>query len=117
MSTVDDYLLNVNPVHKERLEAIRQLVKQLVPEAEESIAYGMPAYKYRAKPLIYFASFKDHMSIFPTPGPAVELEEKLRNYKVSKGTIQFTLQHPLPDELLKEIILTRRAEIDAAYEI
>lgn len=111
MSAVDDYLNGVNPEHRAVLQRIRELVQGLVPEAEESISYAMPTFKYKGKPLIYFASFKNHMSIFPTPGPAAALQDKLAGFKVAKGTIQFTLDHPLPESLIKEIIRERLAGI------
>jgi uncharacterized protein YdhG (YjbR/CyaY superfamily) len=111
MSVIDDYLSNVPEPHKSELERIRQIVKQVVPEAQETISYGMPAFKYKNKPLIYFAAFKNHMSIFPTSGPTEELKDKLKSYKTSKGTIQFTVDKPLPESLITDILLIRQAII------
>lgn len=113
MEEVTKYLHQLPPSERAALERIRNVIKELVPQAEESIAYMMPAFKYKNKPLVYYAAFKDHLSIFPTPGPAETLHAKLKEYKTSKGTIQFTLDTPLPDELLKELLLTRVAEIDS----
>jgi uncharacterized protein YdhG (YjbR/CyaY superfamily) len=73
----------------------------------------MPAFKYKKRPLVYYAAFKNHLSLFPTSGPTETLKSKLTGYKVSKGTIQFTTENPLPDTLIKEIILARKSEIDA----
>jgi uncharacterized protein YdhG (YjbR/CyaY superfamily) len=83
-----------------------------VPEATESISYAIPTFKYKNQPLLYYAAFKDHMSLFPTPGPAEQLDEKLADYKVSKGTIKFTLENPLSDLLITDIVHARLAEID-----
>lgn len=114
MNAVDEYLAHVPEPKRIELERIRTFVKQLVPEAEESISYMMPAFKYKNKPLIYYAAFKNHLSVFPTSGPTEILKDKLKDFTVTKGTIQFTLEHPLSDGLLKDIVLTRVTEIDTA---
>jgi uncharacterized protein YdhG (YjbR/CyaY superfamily) len=113
MNTVDEYLAQVPDPQRAELDRIRAFVKQTVPEAEESISYMMPAFKYKKKPLIYYAAFKNHLSIFPTSGPTETLKDQLKDFNASKGTIQFTLEHPLSDALLGEILHTRVSEIDA----
>jgi uncharacterized protein YdhG (YjbR/CyaY superfamily) len=113
MTKIDEYLAGVPAPQKAELERIRKLVKRLVPVAEETIAYGMPAFKYKKQPLIYFAAFKDHLSLFPTSGPTEELADKLTAYRVSKGTIQFTLDNPLPDALVEEILTARLRAIES----
>src|SRR5882672_11738724 len=100
MTVIDDYLNTISSPQKEELERIRAQVKQLAPEAEEVITYGMPGFKYKGKYLISFSAFKDHLSLFPGAGPIEELKDPLQAYTLSKGTIQFTLDHPLSDELL-----------------
>lgn len=112
MKTIDEYLAQAEPRHAEVLERIRILIKREVPEAVEGIGYGMPSYKYKGKPLIYFASFKNHMSLFPTPGPIEALRTQLQGYKVTKGTIQFTLEKPLPDEFIVAFVRQRKADIE-----
>lgn len=112
MEDVNAFLEKVPAPKRAELERVRSLVKKLVPDAVESISYMMPAFKYRGKPLVYYSVFKDHMSLFPTSGPTETLAAKLEGYKVSKGTIQFTLEKPLSDELIGEIVLNRKAEID-----
>lgn len=112
MLTIAEYLDTLSQPQRDAFEHLRTIVKQMTPDAEESISYGMPTFKYKGKPLIYFGAFKNHMSLFPTPGPTENLKEKLRNYKVSKGTIQFTIDNPLSDSLIKEIILSRLSELN-----
>jgi uncharacterized protein YdhG (YjbR/CyaY superfamily) len=111
MTTVSDYLNNITPDQRKEYERLRTIVKGIAPNAVETISYGMPTFKVNGKPLIYFGAFKHHMSLFPTPGPAEQLKDKLTSYKVSKGTIQFTFDNPLPDSLIKDIILARLNEI------
>jgi len=112
MNEVDVYLAKVSSLQKEELERIRLLIRTYVPEATEGISYAMPGFKYKGKYLITYAAFKDHMSVFPGAAPSERLKDKLKNYKTSKGTVQFTLEKPLPDELLKEMLNIRIREIE-----
>lgn len=110
MSTIDEYLEGVNPQMRDVLNDIRRVVHELVPEAQESISYGVPTFKVKDRPLLYFAAYKNHMSIHPQAGD--ELRAKLKDYKTAKGTIQFTLEHPLPDGFIEEFIHYRLSLID-----
>lgn len=111
MSVIDDYLNNVREPHRQQLEHIRKIVHAATPDAEEVISYGMPAFKYKGKYLIGFTAFKDHMSIFPASRPIEVLKDKLGEFKLSKGTIQFTLDHPVPEAIIKELVQIRLADI------
>ena len=105
MSEIDSYLTKTaTDSQREKLEHVRALVKEWVPDAEETIGYGIPVLKLNGKYLIGFAAFKNHMSIFPGAAPVADLEEKLAGFKLSKGTIQFTEDNLIPDALLKEIV-------------
>lgn len=111
MTEVETYLSQVNPDARAVLEHIRTLVKSIVPEAEETMSYGMPALKYKGKPLVYYAAFKDHLSLFPTSEPTEMFKEQLKDFKTSKGTIQFTIEHQLPDQLIRDIVRYRLESI------
>lgn len=111
MSIVDEYLDKIEGSQKVELERIRKIIKQTVPKAQEVISYGMPVFKYKDGYLIGFAAFNDHMSIFPTSFPIEALKEKLGNYKLSKGTIRFTLDNILPEAIIKELIKVRMTDI------
>jgi uncharacterized protein YdhG (YjbR/CyaY superfamily) len=111
MSAIDDYLNNVPELERAELERVRQIVRGHVPEAEEVISYGMPGFKYKGKYLLGLAAFKDHLSLFPTAHPVEILKHKLGEFEVSKGTIQFTIHHPIPDELIKELVDVRQRDI------
>jgi uncharacterized protein YdhG (YjbR/CyaY superfamily) len=112
MQTVNEYLEGATDSQRKALENIRQLVKRLVPEAEETISYGVPTFKVQKKPLIYYAAFKNHMSIFPASDAMVEeLGEELNTFRTSKGTMQFTESNQIPETLLEQIILFRLADI------
>lgn len=112
MTVIDEYLTKVKSPQKEELERVRKAILKVAPEAEEVITYGMPGFKYQGKYLISFAAFKDHMSIFPGSGAIAQLGAKLSKFKLSKGTVQFTLENPLPETTLKKIVEARIKEIN-----
>jgi uncharacterized protein YdhG (YjbR/CyaY superfamily) len=102
-----DYLAKTNETQKRHLERIIAIVKDIVPNANEVISYGIPGFKYKGQYLLGFAVFKNHMSLFPTSGPIENLKDKLKGFKTARGTIQFSDDNPLPEHLLKEIIENR----------
>jgi uncharacterized protein YdhG (YjbR/CyaY superfamily) len=107
VKTIDEYLAYQPEKVMEALENLRQIIRETAPEAEEVISYGIPAYKYHGM-LVYFAAYKKHCSLFAGNGALTEqMEEQLKAYKTSKGTIQFTVEKPLPDELVREIVKIR----------
>lgn len=112
MTPIDEYIsmLQDSPERKE-LERVRDIIRQVAPESEEVISYGMPVFKYRKKYLIGFSAFKDHLSIFPGPEAIEAVKDKLGGYKTAKGTIQFTANNPLPEELVIEILRHRITDI------
>ena len=112
MNEVDKYLAGIDNKQKAELQRIRKVIQHTLPEAEEVISYGMPVYKYNKKYLIGIAAFKNHMSVFPGSGPIESIKGKLKDYKISKGTIQFTLERPIPEYLIKQIIKYRINEIN-----
>jgi uncharacterized protein YdhG (YjbR/CyaY superfamily) len=112
-SPVTDYLSRQEPGVRAALQRICFHVRQNVPEAEQAISYGMPAYKYHGKPLIGFVTRPDHLSIHPFSLAIIhQVTEKLTGFEVSKGTIKFSVDHVIPEEIIVEMILARVAEID-----
>jgi uncharacterized protein YdhG (YjbR/CyaY superfamily) len=111
--TIDEYLSKAAPQHRAELERIRALVRQLVPSVEETMSYGMPTLKYKERSLVYFTASKNHMSFFPSSWAIEELKDKLTGYKTTKHAIQFTVEKPLPDALIKELVLHHVRDIDA----
>jgi uncharacterized protein YdhG (YjbR/CyaY superfamily) len=111
--TIDEYLSKVEPQHRAELERIRALVKELVPSAEEAISYNMPTLKYKNRALVYFTASKKHMSFMPSSWAIEKLKDKLKGYKTTEHSIQFTLENPLPDALIKELVLNHVQDIDA----
>ena len=107
-----DYIDRLNEAEKPILNHLRELVYEIVPDAEDAMSYGVPTYRYKGKYMIAFASNKKFMSIYPG-GEATELfKPELTSFKTSKGTISFTSDHPLPDSLLRNIIQLCRDSVD-----
>ena len=102
---IDSYPSNI----KERLTEIYQIVKGVVPEAEEKISYNMPAFFLNGV-LVYFAGHKNHIGFYPTGNGVDAFINKIGGYKFSKGTIQFPLNKPLPRKLIEEIVEYRKQE-------
>lgn len=112
MTDIDNYFEKIGNDEAAELERIRKIIKAVTPECEEVIDYGMPAFKYKGKYLMGFCVFKHHMSLFPTPGPINSMRSKLGCFKLSKGSIQFTLDNIIPESIIRKLVLYRIDEID-----
>jgi uncharacterized protein YdhG (YjbR/CyaY superfamily) len=106
---IDTYLIDLPENVRLVLEELRQTIRETAPNVEEVISYGMPAFKYHGM-LVYFAAFKNHCSFFPGSATMGKMEIDLKPYKTSKGTIQFTVDKPLPAELVEKIVKSRMKE-------
>lgn len=109
IKTADEYIAKQPATTQKLLKQLRQLIKKAAPQAEETLAYGMPAYRLNG-PLLYIGGFKDHVSLFATKTPQAIFKDELKAYKTSAGTIQLPLDKPLPVELIKKIINFRVEE-------
>jgi len=106
------YLAAQPPEVRKRLKEIREMVRALAPDAEESFTYRMPGFRLDGRPLVWYAGFKHHVSLFPmTASIRQALAGALAGYKTSAGTVQFRLDKPLPGTLIKRLIKARIAEI------
>jgi uncharacterized protein YdhG (YjbR/CyaY superfamily) len=112
--SVDEYIAVQPEAVRPKLEQVRATIRRAVPEAVEGIAYRMPGYKLHGKPMLYFAGFKEHYSLFAASGTFfAELEEELKGYELRKGTIHFALDKPVPVKLIRRIAKLRAAGIAA----
>ena len=113
--TIDEYLSTISDEHRAALERLRKQIRTAAPKAEERISYGVPAF-FQNGGLVWFASAKNHCSFFPG-GRAVETHQsELKNYSLSKGTIRFQPDKPLPAALVRKIVKEKVAanELKAA---
>ena len=104
--TVDEYFSAFPASTKSVLRKMRATIKEVVPQAEEVISYNMPAFKQNGI-LVWYAAYKQHIGFYPTPGPIKTFAKELRQYKTSKGAIQFPIDKPLPTSLVKKIVSFR----------
>jgi len=112
-ASVSDYLKAVPPAQRVLLKKLRQTIRAAAPKATEVISYGIPGYKHHGM-LVYFAAFKDHCSLFGVGTRLMEQHQKaLARFKKSKGTIQFTVEKPIPLALVKQLVKARVAQNEA----
>ena len=115
--SVDEYIAAQRAAVRPKLEQIRATIRKAVPQAVEGIGYRMPGYKLHGKPLLYFAAFKEHYSLFAASGTFfAALEDELRGYELRKGTVQFPLTKPVPVKLIDRIARMRAAGIAATVK-
>ena len=108
--TVEDYITSFPIQTQEHLNHLRKIILEKAPEAVESIAYGMPAYKTNGKPLVYFAAYKNHIGFYATPTGHTEFAKELSKFKTGKGSVQFPNDQPMPIELIERIVEFRVKE-------
>jgi uncharacterized protein YdhG (YjbR/CyaY superfamily) len=110
--SVDEYMAAQPEAVRPKLEQVRAAIRRAVPEAVEGIGYRMPGYKLHGKPMLYFAGFKEHYSLFAASGTFfTALEDELRGYDLRKGTVHFPLTKPVPVKLISRIAKLRAAGI------
>lgn len=111
-SEIDLYLNSLDSLQRVPLTQLRADILEVVPDAEECISYGMPAFRLRGGIVCGFAAFKDHMSFFPFSGSVLgQLSKQLRGYSHSKSALRFTHERPLSQELVAQLIAVRQREI------
>ena len=111
--TVDEYLERVPEPARTTLEKLRATIRSVVPaEATEAISYGIPSFKYKGT-LVWYAAFSAHCSLFPGAAVVAKFKNELKKYTLSKGTIQFPLDKPLPAALVKRLVKAKVAENEA----
>ena len=107
---IDEYLAGVPEPARSTLNKIRAMIRSAAPpEATEKISYRIPAFEYKGM-LVWFAAFSDHCSFFPTSSMIEKFKDDLKEYVISKGTIQFPVAKPLPATLVKKLVKARVAE-------
>ncbi|GAB09521.1 hypothetical protein GOARA_042_00280 [Gordonia araii NBRC 100433] len=101
---VDSYLALFDGEARARLDRLRAAITRIAPDAVESIAYDMPAYKLNGKPLVYFAGYAKHVGVYATPSAQAAFASELAEYKQGKGSVQFPLNREMPWDLLERMI-------------
>jgi uncharacterized protein YdhG (YjbR/CyaY superfamily) len=111
-AAVEAYLATVPEPARTTLQAVRASLRTLLPEATEGMSYGMPAFKLRDKPVAGYAAFVDHCGFYPMSGSVVAaLKEDLAGYQTSKGGVRFSVDSPLPPQLIDKLVKARLGEL------
>ena len=113
--SVDDYIASQPEPARGVLERVRSIIRKAIPRAEEGISYKIPAYRLPAGPVIYFAGWKQHFSLYPVTGGVIAMfASELAPYEVERGTIRFPLDERVPSRLIAGIAKLRAREITAS---
>jgi len=111
-ATIDEYLETVSDDHRAALEKLRKQIRAAAPKAEECISYQVPTFRQNGN-LLSFGAWKDHCSFFPGAAAIERHKDELKNFKLSKGTIRFQPDKPIPAALVRKIVKERIAENEA----
>ena len=113
--SVDEYIASQPEAVQNVLERVRSTICKAVPGTEEVISYQIPTYKMNGRPVLHFAGWRQHYSLYPSNDRLVAaFKDALAPYEVNKGTIRFPLDAPLPETLVKTLVSERIAAIEAA---
>jgi uncharacterized protein YdhG (YjbR/CyaY superfamily) len=102
-SSVDEYIASFPPGVQDKLRSVRDAVRRGAPGTEEAISYGIPTLKLAGRYVIYFAGWKDHISVYPIPELDDALAAEVSPYQSGKGTLKFSLAEPIPTDLIERL--------------
>ena len=112
MKEVDAYIAALDEPKRTTLQTLRRTIREIVPDAEEVISYGLPGFRLNGKVIAGFAAFKEHLSYLPHSGSVLgELSAELKGYKQTPGSLHFAIDKPLPRTLVKKLITVRLMEV------
>jgi uncharacterized protein YdhG (YjbR/CyaY superfamily) len=109
---IDDYLALVEEPKRSSLEALRRSILETVPDAEQCLSYGLPAFKVQGKTVAGFAAFKNHLSYLPHSGSVLgEMGDDIAGYQSTKGSLHFPVDQPLPDVLVRKLVEAKMRQL------
>lgn len=115
MGTIDDYLADLDPGDAAVIGHAYDIAREVVPEAEQGLGYGMPALTYRGKSLLSLMRAKKHVGVYPfSPAAINEIAELLDGVDTDKGTIRFQPDAPLPDDTIRALVRARKVQIEGS---
>jgi uncharacterized protein YdhG (YjbR/CyaY superfamily) len=115
MTDIDEFLAGLPEETRSALEGLRRTIAKAAPEAVEAISYGVPAFKYRGRPLVSFGAGKQHCAFYVQSPAVMEAHrDELVGYETAKGTIRFAPGEPLPADLVTKLVKARIAETNAS---
>ena len=111
---IDEYLAALDEPKRATLQTLRQTIRGVIPDAEECISYGLPAFRLEGKVIAGFAAFKNHLAYLPHSGSVFSaLRDDLAGYTYTNGSLHFPIDKPLPKALVKKLIAVRLRQIKA----
>ena len=112
---IDRYLAKLDEPKRSTLAALRKSILEVVPDAEQGLSYGVPAFKVEGKTVAGFAAFKNHLNYLPHSGSVLAtMAGDVAAYETSKGSLKFAVDKPLPKRLVKKLVTTRKRELGLA---
>jgi uncharacterized protein YdhG (YjbR/CyaY superfamily) len=109
-ATVDEYIASFPPATRAVLERMRQLISGEAPDAVETISYAIPTFDLGGRHLVHFAAFERHVGFYPGASGIAAFAAELAPYKHAKGSVQFPLGRPLPEDLVRRMVTWRVEE-------
>src|SRR5207237_1098591 len=109
-TTIDEYISTFPANIQAILEKIRQAIQKAVPEARETMSYGIPTFDLNGQHLVFFAGWKHYISLYPLPAGDEAFQQKISHYKKEKSTLRFPLDKPIPYDLVGEIVILLKKE-------
>lgn len=109
-ASVDAYLQGFTGEVRKALDTVRATIRKAIPDADESISYGIPVYLVNGTYAVYFAGYKNHISLYPVPSGNESFTKKIAIYRKSKGTLRFPLSEPLPLTLIASVAKNGKKE-------
>ncbi len=100
---IDDYINSFPENISDKLKIIKRTIKEIAPDAEEVISYKIACFKINGKYLIYFAGWKNHISMYPIPKGDKKFQKEIERFISGKGTLKFPIDRELPTELIKKV--------------
>ena len=108
--TMDEYIAQFPKNVRDVLEELRRVIRESAPEAEETISYGIPTFDLNGKHLVHFAAYKNHIGFYPTSSGITRFKKELSRYELSRGTVRFPINEPIPFDLIRKIVKYRVKE-------
>ena len=107
--TIEEYLTGVNAQQRVALEKLRRTIRAVAPKLEECISYGIPAFRLKGRSLVFFGAWANHCSFYPGSSATLgKFRNDLKNFQISKGTIRFSSDKPLPIALVQKLVKANR---------
>ena len=108
--TIDEYIAAFPRNVQDILEELRRVIRESAPESEETISYGIPTFDLNGRHLVHFAAYKNHIGFYPTSSGITHFKKELSRYELSRGTVRFPINEPIPFDLIRKIVKYRVTE-------